>query len=162
MVSPASSGPAGSIFEGQVAATYLLSMLIGSEPRGLPGTIIDQVKLQRAEDGYPLDDVIICAHDEFGEPATLEIQVKRSISFAPHDRVFKKIVEQIAKVSIKPEFWIQRYELAIATAQTSRQIDHSYLEVLNWARNVGDAATFFARINRKLLRPPLFNPQHQF
>ena len=31
--SPASSGPAGGHFEGQVGASYLLSMLVGAEPR---------------------------------------------------------------------------------------------------------------------------------
>jgi hypothetical protein len=45
-VSPAASGPAGTSFEGQVGATYLLTMLIGAEPRGLPGTTIDRVELR--------------------------------------------------------------------------------------------------------------------
>ena len=81
--SPASSGPAGSHFEGQVGAHYLLSMLTGTEPRGLPGTTIDRVEFQRAAEGRPLDDVIVYAHNEQGDPAVLEIQVKRSITFAP-------------------------------------------------------------------------------
>jgi hypothetical protein len=42
--SPASSGPAGSHFEGQVGAHYLLSMLTGKEPRGLPGTTIERIE----------------------------------------------------------------------------------------------------------------------
>jgi hypothetical protein len=42
--SPASSGPAGSHFEGQVGAHYLISMLTGTEPRGLPGTMIDRIE----------------------------------------------------------------------------------------------------------------------
>jgi hypothetical protein len=61
--SPASSGPAGSHFEGQVGAHYLLSMFTGSEPRGLPGTVIDRIEVQRAAEGRALDDVIIHAHD---------------------------------------------------------------------------------------------------
>ncbi|GFO56969.1 hypothetical protein GMSM_39760 [Geomonas sp. Red276] len=56
--SPAASGPAGSPFEAQVGAHYLLAMLIGSEPLGLPGTIIDRVEFPRAAEGRPLDDVI--------------------------------------------------------------------------------------------------------
>jgi hypothetical protein len=40
--SPASSGPAGSLFEGQVGAFFLLSLLVRAEPRGLPGAIIDR------------------------------------------------------------------------------------------------------------------------
>ena len=74
--SPASSGPTGSHFEGEVGAHYLLSLLTGTEPRGLPGTVIDRVEFQRAAEGHPLDDVIVHAHDAHGASAVLEIQVK--------------------------------------------------------------------------------------
>jgi hypothetical protein len=146
-VSPASSGPAGATFEGQVGATYLLAMLIGAEPRGLPSTTIDRVELQRAAEGFPLDDVIVHAHDLHGAPAVLEIQVKRSITFAPSDPVFKAVVEQVAAASKEPGFWDGRHELAIATAQISRKISGAYQDVLTWARQL-DAATFSARIRR--------------
>jgi len=73
-------------------------MLTGAEPRGLPGTVIDHVKLQRASEGHPLDDVVIHAHDtEEGHGAIIEIQVKRDITFAPSDPVFRKVVGQIAE-----------------------------------------------------------------
>jgi hypothetical protein len=100
--SPASSGPAGSHFEGQVGAHYLLSMLTGPEPRGLPGNVIDRIELQRATEGRPLDDVIIYAHDASGKPAVLEIQVKRSITFAPRDSIFRAVVGQIVEASRRP------------------------------------------------------------
>src|SRR6266516_3142940 len=94
--SPAASGPAGPHFEGEVGAFYLLSMLAGAEPRGLPGTLVDRVELQRAAEGFPLDDVIVRAHDALGSPAVLEIQVKRSITFARKDPIFRAVVDQIA------------------------------------------------------------------
>jgi hypothetical protein len=94
--SPAATGPAGSHFEGQVGASYLLALLTGSEPRGLPGTTIDSIQFQRAPEGRPLDDVVVRAHDGSGNSATLEIQVKRAISFAPTDDVFRGVVSQIA------------------------------------------------------------------
>src|SRR5260221_4536274 len=70
-VSPASSGPAGPHFEAQVGASYLLAMLTGGEPRGLPGMTIDRIELQRASEGRPLDDVIVHAHDASGKAAVL-------------------------------------------------------------------------------------------
>lgn len=146
--SPASSGPAGGHFEAQVGASYVLALLTGSEPRGLPGTTIDSIKFQRATEGYPLDDVIVHAHDVQGKPAVLEIQVKRTISFTPTDDVFHKVVAQIAQASERPDFWNSRHELAIAIARTSRKIDGAYQDVLTWARKLDDAATFFSRINR--------------
>jgi hypothetical protein len=147
-VSPASSGPAGAYFEGQVGASYLLAMLSGAEPRGLPGTRIERVELQRASEGRPLDDVIVHACDAQGKTAVLEVQVKRSITFAPRDNVFKEVVQQIVKAANRPDFRNSRYELAIATAQTSRKIAGPYQDVLTWARNLGSAATFMARIDR--------------
>ena len=146
--SPASSGPAGSHFEGQVGAHYLLSMLTGTEPRGLPGTTIDRIELQRAAEGRPLDDVIVYAHDARGNPAVLEIQVKRSITFAHSDPIFRAVVGQIVEASRRPDFWTSRYELAIAIARTSRKINGAYQDVLTWARQLGDAATFTSRIAR--------------
>lgn len=146
--SPASTGPAGPHFEGQVGAYYLLSMLASTEPRGLPGGAIDRIELQRAAEGRPLDDVVVRAHDTHGQSAVLEIQVKRSISFAPGDQIFRKVVAQIVDASRRSDFWNSRYELAIATAHTSRKIEQAYKDVLTWARQVGDAATFMDRIAR--------------
>ncbi len=146
--SPASSGPAGSHFEGQVGAFYLLSLLTGTEPRGLPGTTIDRIEFQRASEGRSLDDVIVRAHDACGDPAVLEIQVKRSIAFTPSDPIFRGVVGQIVMSSKRSDFWTIRYELAIATARTSQKIDGAYQDVLTWARQIGDAATFTDRLSR--------------
>jgi hypothetical protein len=125
-----------------------LSLLTRSEPRGLPGTSIDTVELQRAAEGRALDDVIVFAHNAAGESAVLEIQVKRSISFTRTDPVFKKVVGQIVEAAARDDFWTTRYELAVATAQSSRKIDGPYQDVLTWARQINDAATFIDRIAR--------------
>ena len=146
--SPAASGPAGSLFEGQVGAFFLLSLLVRAEPRGLPGTIIDRIEFQRAPEGHPLDDVIVHAHDAQGKPAVLEIQVKKGISFAPGDPIFRSVVGQIVQASRKPEFLTGRYELAVAISKTSHKIDGAYQDVLTWARELGDATTFMSRLNR--------------
>jgi hypothetical protein len=49
--SPASSGPAGPHFEGQVGDYYLLALLAGSEARGLPGCTVDRVRLHSDMEG---------------------------------------------------------------------------------------------------------------
>jgi hypothetical protein len=148
--SPASTGSAGSNFEGQVGASYLLSLLAGTEPRGLPGTRINRVQFQAASDGHPLDDVIIHAQNRHdGSTATLAIQVKRSISFAPQDAVFQKISRQIAQTVTQEGFWDKNYQMAIAVAKITTKIEASYQEVLHWARHTTDATAFFARIERR-------------
>lgn len=107
--SPAATGPAGSYFESQVGAHYLLSMLALAEPRGLPGTTIERVEFQRAAEGHPLDDVIVHAHDRNGRVCELEVQVKRSVTFAPSDPVFRDVVEQVARAVGAADFWTTRH-----------------------------------------------------
>lgn len=147
-VSPTSSGPAGSHFEAQVGASYLLALLTGAEPRGLPGMVIDSIELQRANEGRALDDVIVHTHDATGATAVLEIQVKREIRFSPGDDIFRDVVRQIATDTRRPDFWTSRYELAVATAKVSAKIAGPYQDVLTWARQLGSATTFVESINR--------------
>lgn len=124
-------------------------MLSYAEARGLPGASVNRIEFQRGDDGFPLDDIIVHAYEIVtGSPASLQIQVKRSVQFSPNDTVFKKVAGQIAKAIYTPNFWERRNELAIATASTSRKIDGAYQEVLRWARQLGSAKTFFERLNR--------------
>lgn len=145
---PSATGPAGAQFEAKVAASFLLGMLRGSEPRGLPGTTFDRIDFQRAAEGHPLDDIVVHAHDQQGAAATLEVQCKRSITFAPRDAEFRTVVVQVAAAIAKPEFAAGRYELAIATEQATRAITGPYQEVLNHARKMESAASFMARLER--------------
>ena len=147
--SPASTGPAGPYFEAQVGAHYLLTLLIGAEPRGLPGTMIDHIEFQRAAEGYPLDDIIVHAHDRQGNHAVLEIQVKRSVTFTPADREFSEVVAQAARTSQNPQIPVCRHKLAVAISRSSRKIDGAYQDVLAWSRLLGSHETFFSRIDRR-------------
>lgn len=146
---PASAtGPAGPHFEAKVAANAMLAMLRGAEPRGLPGKVFDRIDFQRAAEGHPLDDVVIHAHDQQGAGWTLEVQVKRAITFAPKDEIFRVVMAQIAQAIAKPEFASDRYELAIATDQATRAITGAYQDVLGQARRMESAKSFMARMAR--------------
>src|SRR6185369_9803237 len=95
---------------------------------------------------HSLDDVIILGHDRRGSAASLEIQVKRSIDFSPSDEVFAAVMAQVSDAVRDESFWNVRRELSVATAHHSRQIDSSYQDVLTWARELGDAASFHKRL----------------
>lgn len=145
---PAAAGPAGAEFEVKVGASYLLSMLADAPARGLPGSVINQVSFQQGDDGYPMDDVIVTAVGSAGENTTLEIQAKRSITFAPKDPVFEKVMSQVVASVKRKKFWEQNVQLAVATTQTSKQISGPYQEILSWARETDSQESFFARLNR--------------
>ncbi|UUO65526.1 hypothetical protein DCM83_10120 [Bradyrhizobium betae] len=92
--------------------------------------------------------MVIKAASRDGSPATLEIQVKRSLTFTAADTEFLDVVGQIWEAAQKPDFAISRYELAAAVARTTTRIEQACQEVLHWARQLPDGATFAARINR--------------
>jgi hypothetical protein len=146
---PSATGNAGPQFEAKVGAFYALSLLAGGEPRGLPGAVTRTVAFQQRGSGHPLDDVIVQADNADGSPATLEIQAKRTLTFTASDDEFKDVVSQIWQAAQKPEFGTTRYELAVATARTTTRVEHSCQEVLHWARQLPDGATFAAHINRE-------------
>jgi hypothetical protein len=72
LTSPPSSGGSGVLFEGQVGASYPLSSLLEVDGRGLPNCRIENVQLQRGEEGHPLDDVIIHGQEQSGNAAILD------------------------------------------------------------------------------------------
>ena len=124
-------------------------MLAESDPRGLPGVLVERIELQRAGEGHPLDDVIVRGVTRAGEPAVLEVQVKRTITFAPAEAVFKDVVKQLARAFQKLGLSHEHHQFAVATERTSFKITGHYQDVLRWAREVGSASTFIARLNRK-------------
>jgi hypothetical protein len=149
VVPPAATGNAGPVFEAKVGAFYLLSLLSGGEPRGLPGAAIRNVGFQQRGWGHPLDDVIVQATNADGSAAVLEIQAKRTLTFTASDKEFADVVAQMWEAAQKPAFETSRYELAVAMARTTTRVEHACQEVLHWARQLPDGATFAAHINRE-------------
>lgn len=137
--SPAGTGPGGQSFEGKVAASYLVGMLCGDEPRDLPGMTFAKIKLQGATAGFALDDIVIHATDRDNRPAILEIQAKRTMSFSTSDVQFKKLTKQMASAaSLTSEG--QHHGLAVAVDRTLAI--WSCIDVLNWARSFESAEPF--------------------
>ena len=107
---------------------------------------LTQVGLQRVNEGFPLDDVVLHGRQADGSAATLEIQAKRTLSFTPGDTIFEDVVRQIVK-PVAADFNAPRL-FAVATARSSRKIDGPYQAVLQRARDLDDAESFFARLSR--------------
>ena len=147
-VPPAASGPAGALFEGKVGAFYLLDLLGSGEPRGLPGATGRAVRFQQSPHGRPLDDITIDAINADGSDAFLDIQAKRTINFTRADANFADVVRRLWATSQKQQFATARYEMAVAIARTSTRIERDCQQVLQWARRLGDGASFAAHMQR--------------
>lgn len=120
-------------------------MLIQADARGLPSIRIEKVGLQRASAGFPLDDVIVHGVSVHGKPVTLEIQVKRTVTFSAGDTVFADVVSQIAESVDKGALNDPEHRFAVAIARRSAKIDGTYQDLLTWARQL-TCTDFFARI----------------
>ncbi|NYH11982.1 ATP-binding protein [Pseudomonas moraviensis] len=145
--SPVGRGSSGTYIEGEIGAFYLMALLANAEPHGLPGSSIESVGFQGSERGYALDDLFVHGESALGE-TLLEIQSKRSITFAPKDSIFREVCNQIASTSGNgvPEV---RHRLSIATQRTSKAISGPYQDVLEWARVAVNGAEFFRRLSNK-------------
>ena len=145
--SPVGRGSAGTYIEGEIGAFYLMALLANAEPRGLPGSCIKSVGFQGSERGYALDDLFVHGASTLGE-TLLEIQSKRTITFAPKDPIFKEVCKQIAGTTGNdiPE---ERHRVSIATQRTSKAISGPYQDVLEWARVAVNGAEFFSRLSSK-------------
>src|SRR3546814_201392 len=120
-------------------------MLAGTEPRGMPGARLEQVRFQGVDLGYALDDLILHGSATTGT-CFLEIQSKREITFAPRDAVFQEVCTQIARSGSAgvPE---RQHLLAVATQRTSRSISGPYQDVLQWAHMAETGAQFCSRLS---------------
>lgn len=137
------TGGAGAHLESRVAADCLASVLVGGPVRGLPDHVARAVRVQRAYEGHPLDDVIVDA-DGTGDPATLSLQVKRSFTFG-QSPLFQEVMKQCWGTFSAPSFrhGRDRFGTAIGTATGA---DDDRRTVLEWARQSADAADFHGRI----------------
>lgn len=142
--SPASRGGAGVYIEGELGGFYLLAMLAGTEPRGLPGVKLARVRFQGVDQGYALDDLILEGAGTDGD-AMLEVQSKRDVSFSPKDAAFAEVVAQVARTKRRsvPD---ERHLFAVATQRQSKAISGPYQDVLIWARVAKSSAEFFGRV----------------
>jgi hypothetical protein len=145
--SPVGRGGAGTYIEGELGAFYLLQMLACSEARGLPDAQIESVQFQGVNDGYALDDLIIHGVSNKGT-SLLEIQSKRTITFAPKDGIFQSVCEQIAR-SAPANTPTDRHLFAAATQRTSFAISGPYQDALEWARQNKTGGEFFKRLKLK-------------
>lgn len=139
-------GGAGVYIEGELGAFYLLALLAGTEPRGLPGVTLDHVRFQGADDGYALDDIVLHGTDRTGT-ALLEIQSKRTIRFSAKDPLFEQVCGQIAKTVARDGVSDDRHLLAVATQRTSHRISGPYQDVLQWAVAATDGRSFHKRLD---------------
>ena len=145
--SPASRGGAGVYIEGELGAYYLLALLAGTEPRGMPGTKLTIVRFQGIEQGYAMDDLILEGISRAGD-ALLEIQSKRTIAFTRKDATFAEVAVQIARTQ-KRDLPDDRHLLAVATQRQSKSISGPYQDVLLWAKAAESGRQFFDRVGAK-------------
>ncbi|TCT22838.1 hypothetical protein [Thiobaca trueperi] len=148
MTSPIATGGAGIHLESWIAADYLAATLTGSAVRGLPaGAVATGVKLQRAFEGAPLDDVIVSATTASGT-ATLSLQAKRTLSFGGN-ALFREVMTQCWETFSGTGFQPGRDRFGVAMGTPDARFESAGRNCLTWARQSSDASDFLRRIAAK-------------
>jgi hypothetical protein len=148
--SPIATGGAGVHLESWIIADHLAATLTGGAVRGLPaGSVARAVRLQRAFEGAPLDDLILTAADAVG-PATLSLQVKRSLTFGDNP-LFREVMDACWQTFNDSGFQPGRDRFGVALGVTPARLDQAMRPCLRWARDSVDAADFFRRIGTRRL-----------
>jgi hypothetical protein len=70
-----------------------------------------------------LDDVIVGVIDAAGQRKSLEIRVKRTITFGPKDEVFIRVAGQIVGTGQSERFKFSTVEMAIVVSRGSAKIE---------------------------------------
>lgn len=145
--SPELTGGAGFSFEGNLAATYLASLLTEGPARGLSGRTAVRVALQQAAFGEPLDDIIVDADAIDGSRARISLQVKRSltISAAASNTDFREIVINAWKTLARESFRDGVDRVGAATGDIATEPARSMETVAEIARDTASPESFAAR-----------------
>lgn len=148
VTNPKSTGGQGTHFESRVAAYYMSSVLVRGVVRGLESAIAEEVKLQRAFEDQPLDDVIVIASLPNGN-ATLALQVKRTFTFSAKNDTFLEVMDESWRTFQGNKFQQGTDRFGIAFSTYSQKVDDHYQSVLSWARHRVSAFDFFRSVDQK-------------
>ena len=155
--SPYTTGGGGFDFERGVTACYLVALLRSTAARGQDRGMVKEVRLQRAFEGEPLDDLVIISDTVMGE-AKLSLQVKHDLTFGSKDATFKRVISDSWDTFRREEFVQFRDRFGVVIGTYSRNVDKYYREVPNWARKSAKASDFLRRIETARLA----HKQHRF
>ena len=101
LASPAASGPAGSHFEAQVAASYMLAMLASAPARGLP-----DARVERVRDAYLAEFVGLASRAELVRSAELACQVAKVARVLSWTRALAALgADEDAELARAPLHW---------------------------------------------------------
>lgn len=149
MPNPFSTGGGGTRFEWLVATSYLVALLRGETPRGLPdrGVVIEVCFQQRAK-GYPVDDIVIVG--ALGTRRTkLALQVKHNVQFTTNN-LFCDIMATCWQHFTARTFDRERDFVGIAIGEVCNisKVRIHVQELLEWARTSARTRSFFTQVQR--------------
>jgi hypothetical protein len=145
--SPLATGGAGVDFETDVATSYLAALLLGAPARGAAAGATVRVALQRGAQDAPLDDVVVETATPVG-PVRLDLQVKRTFTFAPGEPEFASVLEACWATFRLPEFGSPASRFGVAIGHFPVRVKAHYSRVPDWARTSASATEFFFRISQ--------------
>lgn len=130
--SPEVTGGSGFTFEDKVIAIYFSDLLAENSVSGFPSCIIDNVALQQANSGHPLDDIIVEGKTKDGDTVCVSLQAKRSltISSSKSNTDFRDIIVKAYETMQKPDFQNDKERLGCVIEEYTNQESKRNLKYL--------------------------------
>ncbi|MDB5978376.1 MAG: hypothetical protein JWR07_5136 [Nevskia sp.] len=150
MVSPSVSGGSGFTFEDYVVGLYLAYLLRPQAVRGLPSGMISQsVAAQQAMHGWPLDDLLVGASNQYAAVGRLSLQLKESltISAAKSNSDFTRIVRDSWDTLCKSDFAAGYDRIGAGVSNIPSESLKSIRNITEWAELANDPEYFFRQVD---------------
>ena len=146
--SPASTGGAGTFFEQNVDAYWLVQLLVGWIPPILIDCAVVEVHLQTEHLGWHTDDFLIVGQNGRGEHRKLIGQVKRSFTVSSSDEECKKTFQDFWQDFKIPErFSASSDRFVIVTQRGTNILLEHFAGLLDCARASRSGTEFEQRLN---------------
>lgn len=147
---PFSTGGGGVLFEAHVQAAFVTLMITGGHSPCFPSKPIVEVKLQGKIDGYATDDLIVTTEDPGGGGRRKLLgQVKHSIAFNTQSKLLSEVLQAAWDDFNNPKVFTKRRDtIALITGPLSGVDQECVPWLLDHARAIGDAETFFRNVGQ--------------
>jgi hypothetical protein len=149
VASPELTGAAGPTYESQVVALYLADLLLEGGVRGLEGTSVRRVAVQRAALRAPLDDIIVVGQRQDGIEAEFHLQVKRELTLTASqtNAHFRDVVHAAWDTFTAPAFRSGIYRIGGVTEYISPEKHRAAAALHRAAKYSHDGTELRARLD---------------
>lgn len=147
VANPFSTGGGGTSFEIRVKASFLVNMLVKGAFPCLPSGSAEYIRFQARQEGYNVDDIVLCIKDLNGIKYKLLAQIKHSLKISAADSTFREVITAAWNDYNNSTLFNKENDIFLFITQPlSTNFTENIRVVLDWARYCIDSSEFFNKL----------------